>query len=358
MPEPSGGQANQVPEPSGPSGVIANQAQEVSAGPSNAVARTTMSQASDRPLAKVSKKRKSLPKARRVTRKRGQVPAPPMSPAAQVSTAGTADAHSAPPSAPDAGPSHLAMQIDEGVTGHSDRPSMTENVDRPLAEKTRAATRAKGKMREGAKASPLMPPPAVLPSAPDVGPSAPDVGPSAMEVDASPEPSLGGRPMRNVRLIGRMAEQETYPTDPEDDIFPLGESSDEEDPIYPLEVAKRRIEAKKQAKLKERAPRNGRRAAERTGNIHEPPCEHCEKREIRCEEDIALGACVYCRTLKLRCKYSGAKGKRAGVTSRRRKTQSAAIVRNSDDDRQTDGERMVPAATSAIVTASPTVARK
>jgi hypothetical protein len=59
-----------------------------------------------------------------------------------------------------------------------------------------------------------------------------------------------------------------------------------------------------------------RRHAEATGEIHETPCEHCDKRGVACEKEVGGGACVLCWKGKVKCKYSAVRN----VRPRQRRT--------------------------------------
>jgi hypothetical protein len=53
-----------------------------------------------------------------------------------------------------------------------------------------------------------------------------------------------------------------------------------------------------------------RRQPKANGNIHDPPCGHCQRRRLECLEDEYGGACVPCKKRKTGCTHSGVKGKR------------------------------------------------
>jgi hypothetical protein len=56
--------------------------------------------------------------------------------------------------------------------------------------------------------------------------------------------------------------------------------------------------------------RYNRRQPKANGNIHDPPCGHCQRRHLECLEDEYGGACVPCKKRKTGCTHSGVKGKR------------------------------------------------
>jgi hypothetical protein len=47
-----------------------------------------------------------------------------------------------------------------------------------------------------------------------------------------------------------------------------------------------------------------------TGENHEAPCEHCEKKEIPCQKEVGGGACVECCRGKVKCIHSTVKNTR------------------------------------------------
>jgi hypothetical protein len=98
----------------------------------------------------------------------------------------------------------------------------------------------------------------------------------------------------------------------------------------PLEIA---------AAQQPRREKKDRREPEPTGEVHEPPCEHCAKKNVRCQKERAGGACVLCYKGKVKCSHSAVRKvpqrrqkDGSNVPQKRRPKKSKKFVPVTDDD--------------------------
>jgi len=115
-----------------------------------------------------------------------------------------------------------------------------------------------------------------------------------------------------------------------------GEEEDEEEEEQEVKEVK--------PKVKKEHGDGRRREQVPTGRHHSPPCEHCARAGMACEEQRGAWACVRCAGMKVACSR-GQQGKRRNAGSprppksaKRGNTRREVVYTSSEDERKPDEE--------------------
>jgi hypothetical protein len=188
--------------------------------------------------------------------------------------------------------------------------------------------------------------PSALPLAEPAAPvRAPFIPPAsqtiARQFTESPPPVAGPSSGRVIRISRR---QVPAPMDVDEP----GSSSDDYRPSSPPAVVKKErrksldsddLPLEIAAARKPRRDKKDRREAEPTGEIHETPCQHCAKKNVRCQKERAGGACVLCYRGKIKCSHSAVRKVSqhrrmdgSSVPAKRRQKKSNKYVPVTDEE--------------------------